>query len=142
MSLFTCLRAAAPLLAMSLIACGQTAPAATPQTIETGQDQAGSTIQARVGDTVRIKLVEKFPVPGSSLVWDVSSSAPEVLKRDKVTRDPAERPRVGEVAYTADFKAVAAGQANLIASGSATCEAMAKPGCPNQDFTIVVKVSP
>jgi len=42
--------------------------------------------------------------------------------------------------YTAEFKAVAAGQAKLDAKGVTSCEAMAKSGCPDQalSFTIVV----
>jgi predicted secreted protein len=114
---------------------------AAPQTRVVGEADAGRTVQARIGDTVQVRLVESFPVPGSSLVWDVSSSAPSVLAPGSVTRDPAERPRVGQVAYTAEFSAKSGGQAQLIARGSTTCEAMAKQSCPNQDFTITVVVS-
>jgi predicted secreted protein len=123
-----------------VIACGQVTPGSHPQTVVVGLDQAGKTIQARVGDTVRVTLKEEFPVPGSSLVWDVSSSAPEVLAPARVTRDPATRPQRGEVSYTADFKAVTSGQASLMAIGHTTCEAMAKPACPDQDFTVTVQV--
>ena len=56
-------------------------------------------------------------------------------------RDPAERPRTGSVAYTADFTAGGAGTANLIARGSRTCEAMAGPGCQNTNFTVTIAIS-
>lgn len=124
-----------------LLGCGSAAAPAAHDTFVLGEADAGKTVQARVGDTVRVKLQESFPVPGSSLVWDVSSSSPSVLAAGKVTRDPAERPRMGQVAYTAEFTARASGQAQLIARGSTTCEAMTKQGCPNRDFTITVNVS-
>jgi hypothetical protein len=134
------LHAPAVLLCASLLACGSaTATGSTPSTIVVNQDFAGKTVQAHVGDTIRVQLQESFPLPGSSLVWDVTTSAPSVVKLDKVTRDPAERPRKGTVAYTADFSASAAGQAKLFARGSQTCEAM--PTCPQKDFTITVVVS-
>jgi hypothetical protein len=122
-------------------ACGSPAIPGAHRTVIVGEADAGKTVQVRVGDTVRVALHESFPVPGSSLVWDVSSSAPSVLAAGKVTRDPAVRPRVGQVSYTADFTAAAAGQAQLIARGSTTCEAMSKVGCPNRDFTTTVMVS-
>lgn len=124
-----------------LLGCGSTAAPIVHDTLVLGEADAGKTVQARVGDTVQVKLQESFPVPGSSLVWDVSSLAPSVLAAGKVTRDPAERPRIGQVAYTAEFAARAGGQAQLIARGSTTCEAMTKGGCPNRDFTITVIVS-
>ena len=120
-------------------ACGSIGPAHTPATLVVKEDAAGKTIQAQVGDTVQVELTESFPVPGSSLVWDVSSSAPSVLKLASVTRDPAERPRQGTVQYTADFAAAASGEAKLFARGSQTCEAM--PSCPQRDFTVTVEVS-
>ncbi|HEY3587367.1 MAG TPA: hypothetical protein VGK85_09440 [Myxococcaceae bacterium] len=129
-------RALLAILATALVACGSIGPAYTPSTIVVKEDSAGQTVQAHVSDTVEVQLVESFPVPGSSLVWDVSSSAPGVLKLDKVTRDPAVRPRQGTVQYTADFTVTATGQAKLFARGSQTCEAM--PTCPQKDFTVTV----
>ena len=128
------------ILAMA-VACGGTAtPVAAHSTIVVGQDQAGKTVDAKVGDTVRVKLTEEFPLPGSSLVWDVTSSRPTLLKLDKVTRDPAERPRQGNVAYTADFVAKSGGSADLIARGSRTCEAMAAPACQSINFTVTIRI--
>jgi hypothetical protein len=141
MNIKTWLRALIGLLAAVSFACGSAAVPAAHSTLVVGEGDAGKSLQARVGDTVRVQLQESFPVPGSSLVWDVSSNAPSVLAAGKVTRDPAERPRIGQVSYTADFTAAAAGQAQLIARGSTTCEAMTKEGCPNRDFTMTVIVS-
>lgn len=124
-----------------ILACGSAATPVAPSTLMVGEANAGKTVHARVGDTIRVKLQEDFPVRGSSLIWDVSTSAPSVLRAGTVTRDPSVRPPTGHVAYTADFAAVAGGQAQLIARGSTTCEAMAKPGCPNRNFMIAVVVS-
>jgi hypothetical protein len=127
-------------LAVVFTACGSAVvPAHTPQTIVINQDSAGKTISAHVGDTLEVRLQESFPVPGSSLTWDVSTSAPSVLKPGSVTRDPAERPRQGTVKFTADFAALAAGEAKLFAKGAQTCEAM--PTCPQKDFTVTVSVT-
>ena len=134
----TLLRAPAFVLVALVVACGSIGPAATPQTIAVHEDSAGKTVTAHVGDTVEVQLQESFPVPGSSLTWDVSTSAPSVLKLDRVTRDPAERPRQGTVKFTADFSATATGEAKLFARGSQTCEAM--PTCPQKDFTVTIDV--
>jgi len=120
-------------------ACGSTSSAGVGQTIVLHEDSAGKTISAHVGDVVSVQLTESFPVPGSSLTWDVSSSAPSVLKLRDVTRDPAQRPVKGTVKYTADFSATAAGEAKLFARGAQTCEAM--PSCPQKDFTVTVDVT-
>jgi hypothetical protein len=128
------------LLAVALAACGgSVGPAHNPTTIAVTQDAAGKIVSAHVGDTVEVQLQESFPVPGSSLTWDVSTSAPSVLKLQAVKRDPAERPRQGTVKYTADFSATASGEAKLFARGSQTCEAM--PSCPQKDFTVTIDVS-
>jgi len=128
------------LFAFALAACGApVGPAHTPETVVVNQDSAGKSVSAHVGDTIEVRLEESFPVPGSSLTWDVSTSAPSVLKLDRVTRDPAERPRQGTVKYTADFSATAGGEAKLFARGAQTCEAMAT--CPQKDFTVTIDVS-
>jgi hypothetical protein len=129
------------LSAVLALACGTVQTPGAPTTIVVAESDAGKTVQAKVGDTVRVKLQEDFPVPGSSLVWDVSSSAPSVLAPGPVTRDPAQGPAVGHVQYQADFVAGASGQAELNAHGATTCEAMAKASCPDRWFTITVIVS-
>lgn len=129
-------------LAVAVGACG--APAATGghSTFLLGAADAGRTVRVQVGDTVRVALEEDFPVPGSSLVWDVTSSAPSVLQRGAVTRSPKVMGVPGgHDTYSADFKAVGSGPAVLDAHGATTCEAMAKQNCPDRDFTITVIVS-
>ena len=106
-----------------------------------GQPDAGRTIQVKVGDTVRVTLTEERPVPGSSLTWDVTSSAPSVLQAGTVTRSPATMTPVGSDTYTADFLALTSGQVVLDAHGTTSCEAMAKQNCPDRVFQISVVVT-
>jgi hypothetical protein len=113
---------------------------ASGSTMELGQQDAGRTVQVSVGDTVRIKLVEDRPVPGSSVTWVVTSSLPSVLQAGTVTRNPATMTPVGSDTYTADFLAVTGGQALLSALGTTSCEAMAKANCPDRAFQITVVV--
>jgi hypothetical protein len=105
-----------------------------------GTEQAGTTVHAQVGDTIRVKLQDSFPVPGSSLVWSVSSSSPSILSPTSTTA-PTPAPMRGVSPYVADFLAQTSGQAILNARGATTCEAMAKQYCPDQAFTIRVIVS-
>jgi FtsP/CotA-like multicopper oxidase with cupredoxin domain len=125
---------------MVLAACGTVSQAPVGRTILVGQAQAGQTVQAHVGDTVRVRLTDQFPVPGSSVVWDVSSSSPSVLVLN-ATVSPSPRPMHGEATYSADFAAQAAGQAQLLAHAATSCEAMPKLNCPDQRFTITVVIS-
>ena len=119
--------------------CGTTTHAPST-TVVLGQQDAGRSVQARVGDTVRVTLTEDRPVPGSSLVWGVTSSLPSVLQAGAVTRNPATVTPVGSDTYTADFLAVSSGQAVLDAHGTTSCEAMAKQNCPDRDLKITVVV--
>jgi hypothetical protein len=120
-------------------ACGS-ASGAGPQVVELGLDQAGQTVQVRVGDHLRMKLQDQFPVPGSSLVWRVSSSPAGILALESESGpSPQQGLRAGD--YTAEFVARSAGQAMLTAHGATTCEAMAKPSCPDREFSITVTVS-
>ena len=138
------LRASACIVAAAVVACGASGTSASVdhKTIAVGKDQAGQTIHVGVGDTVIVNVEEQFgPVPGIALVWDVSTSVPTVLKLEKVTRDPADRPRVGSVEYRAQFIAAKSGEASLFARGSQTCEAMAAPACKGLDFVIKVVVA-
>jgi hypothetical protein len=122
-----------------IASCGAVTHAAGG-TVELGQQDAGRTVQVNVGDTIRIKLVEDRPVPGSSVTWDVTSSLPSVLQAGTVTRDPATMTPVGSDTYTADFLALTGGQALLNAHGTTSCEAMAKASCPDRAFQITVAV--
>lgn len=131
---------AAP-LALAIFSCGGAAISSS-RTITLGEKDAGTTIHARVGDTVRLQLVDSFPVPGSSLVWDVTTTDRAVLS--VVTTDRTQQVRSGpggSDTYTATFNAAGAGQAVLNANGATTCEAMAKQSCPDRNFTITVVVA-
>jgi predicted secreted protein len=132
---------ATPLLIVAA-ACGSAAAAPASRTIDLVEKDAGSTVQVRAGDTVRVQLVESFPVPGSSLVWDVTSTDQAVLLGIKAERTPQVRSGPGGTdTYTAFFKAAGAGRATLTGHGATTCEAMAKQSCPDRNFTIDVAVA-
>jgi predicted secreted protein len=123
-------------------ACGGTPAPVAATTILLHQSDAGKTFSVRGGDTVRITLDDNYPVPGSSLVWNVASSTASILQPGTVTRSPQVRSGPGRTdTYTAEFRAMTAGQAVLAAKGATTCEAMAKTNCPDQQFTITVVVT-
>jgi hypothetical protein len=93
-----------PLLIVA-VACGSAAATPASRTIDLVEKDAGSTVQVRAGDSVRVQLVESFPVPGSSLVWDVTSSDPAVLSVIKADRTPQARSGPGGTdTYTAFFR--------------------------------------
>ena len=122
--------------------CSVLATRAPSSTVVLGQADAGRMVQVKVGDTVRVTLEEDFPVPGSSLVWNVTSLEPSVLRQGPVIRSPQVRSGPGtHDTYMADFGAIAAGQAVLDAHGATSCEAMAKQNCPDRDFKITVVVT-
>jgi hypothetical protein len=127
---------------MAAVSCGGAPAPASGRTIVLNQTDSGKTFNVRGGDTVRIVLTDNYPVPGSSLVWNVSGSPANVLKAGTVNRSPQVRSGPGRTdTYTADFLAIGAGQAKLDAKGATTCEAMAKANCPDQAFTITVVVT-
>jgi predicted secreted protein len=129
-------------LLLAAVACGSAPPAPASRTVDLLEKDAGSTVQVRTGDTVRVQLIESFPVPGSSLVWDVTSSDSAVLSELKADRTPQVRSGPGGIdTYTAFFNAAAAGRATLNAHGATTCEAMAQQSCPDRHFTITVDVT-
>ena len=126
---------------MAAVSCGGT-PASAGTTIVLKQTDAGKTFNLHGGDTVRVVLVDTYPVPGSSLVWTVAASPAGVLKAGASSRSAQVRDSgPGRTdTYTAEFLAAGAGQAVLDANGATSCEAMAKSGCPDKHFTITVVV--
>jgi hypothetical protein len=127
---------------MAAVACGGAPAQANGSTVVLHQTDGGKTFNVRGGDTVRVELIDTYPVPGSSLVWNVSGSPANILKAGTVGRSPQVRNGPGRTDdYTANFLAVGAGLAVLDANGATTCEAMAKPNCPDQHFTITVVVT-
>jgi len=121
-------------------ACGLAPGPAAPRVVELGLDQAGQSVPVRVGDHVRVKLQDQFPVPGSSLVWRVSSSPAGVLTL-QAESGPSAQQGLRAADYTAEFVARSQGHAVLTAHGATSCEAMAKQACPDREFTITVNVS-
>src|SRR5579872_6208948 len=96
---------AVPLLAITL-ACGATATPASTRTISLTDQNAGQTVQARSGDTVKVGLQEGSPVPGSSLTWSVTSGAPSILRGVAVDRTtPVTSGPSRQDTYTATFEA-------------------------------------
>jgi predicted secreted protein len=124
-------------------ACGGTAPSpVSHQSLALGTPDAGHTTHVRVGDSVVVTLQDEYPVPGSSLVWNVTTPDSSILEAGMTTRSPQVKSGPGgHDTYTAVFRAIAAGQAVLDAHGTTSCEAMAKQNCPDRDFTITVVVS-
>ena len=127
---------------MAGVSCGGAQATSAASTIVLKQADAGKTFNIHGGDTIRVVLVDTYPVPGSSLVWTVSASPAGVLKASAQNRSPQVRDAgPGRTdTYMAEFVATSAGQAVLDAQGATTCEAMAKSGCPDQHFTITVVV--
>jgi hypothetical protein len=96
----------------------------------------------KVGDTVRVTLQDDYPVPGSSVIWNVASSNQAVLTPGPVLRSTPMPSGPGQHdTYTGDFSATAPGQAILDLHGTTTCEAMTKQNCPDRDFKITVVVT-
>jgi hypothetical protein len=127
---------------VAAVSCGGAPAQAAATTIVLHEADAGKTFNVHGGDTIRVVLTDTYPVPGSSLVWTVLASPTSVLKAGAWSRSAQVRDSgPGRTdTYTADFSAVAAGSGKLDANGARSCEAMAKPGCPDQtlSFTIVV----
>jgi hypothetical protein len=130
------------LLVGAVSACGGVPAPAAGSTVLLSKSDAGKTVTVHGGDTIRITLDDTYPVPGSSLVWTVGSSASSVLQAGTTNRTKQVKNGPGRTdTYTADFHAIGAGQAVLNASGATTCEAMAKTNCPDQQFAITVTVT-
>jgi hypothetical protein len=128
---------------MAAVSCGGSPANQAASTIVLKETDANKTFNVHGGDTVRVVLIDTYPVPGSSLVWTVSASPAGVLKASSQNRSPQVRdagPGRSDT-YTAEFLATSAGQAVLDARGATTCEAMAKSGCPDRQFTITVIVA-
>jgi hypothetical protein len=123
-------------------ACGAAQGSAVGTTIVLHESDAGKTFNLHGGDVVRVILDDTYPVPGSSLVWNVAGSPTTILQPGAVTRSPQVRSGPGRTdTYTAEFRAAGAGQAVLDAKGATTCEAMAKSNCPDRHFTVTVVVT-
>jgi hypothetical protein len=113
---------------------------AVPRQLVLTQPDAGRPVTVHRGDTVEVSLEDSKPVPGSSLIWNVTSSDAGVLQPGAVHRSLPPGAVTGHGTYTADFTAVAPGQARLVATGQRKCEAMADASCPPQQLVFPVGV--
>jgi predicted secreted protein len=126
-----------------LSGCGASAGATDASVTLSGKDD-GRTITVKPGTTIQLTLEDSFGPPGSSLTWDADSSAPSVLVRSTTRMDPALPPNAlpqGTVRYLAEFKAQAAGQAQIVGHGRRTCEAMNPAFCQQATFAVTVQVT-
>ncbi len=129
----------AVLLVLSLGACG--AAAAAPSTSLTiHQQDAGHAYSIHPGDTVTVDLLDSFPVPGSSVIWNADSSDGTVLNRVSVTRETPSGIAHSQAHYIATFKALKSGKASIRMVGTARCEAMNPAFCPQPSGAVAVRI--
>ena len=125
-------------LALSACAAFAAAPASE---LTLHQQDSGHRYSVRVGDTVKVDLLDSFPVPGSSVVWNADTSNGTVLTRLNTTREsPASFAR-SQAHYVATFKAQKSGQATIKMVGTAHCEAMNPAACAQPAGSITITVS-
>lgn len=136
-------RAASPRVPVALVAavllasCG----ASTASQVTTTEADFGRSISIHVGDTVRVDLIDRFSVPGSSIIWTADSSEADVLERTSSTRQNPPGIMDAEAHYVALFRAVGKGQATIVATGATSCEAMNPAYCQQHAGTINVSVT-
>ena len=99
----------------------------------------GTTVRVLVGQIIQVRLTDSRPIPGSSLVWAVSSSDPAILRLQSAQQGAAAPMR--DSVYSATFVARGRGTARLHAAGATTCEAMLKSACPDRAAEITVEVT-
>jgi len=124
---------------LALSAC--TVVAASQPELTLHQQDSGRHYTVHVGDTVRVDLLDTFPVPGSSTVWTADSSNPSVLSRTSTSRETPASIMGGQAHYIATFKARKSGEATIQLTGAARCEAMNPAFCPQPSGAIALTVS-
>ena len=103
---------------------------------------AGTTPTIATGQTVSLTLTDSLGVPGSSTTWTADTSDPTVLSRTTANTMPPPGYSPG-MHWTATFTFTAEhpGHADIVATSSATCEAMNPAYChgpPPMSFHITV----
>lgn len=126
----------ATVLPLIAAACGP----GTSLTLTTA-DAAG-THTIKVGETVTVTLTNSLGVPGSSTTWTADTTNSTVLRRTGMNdpRAPSYSPGTQWPA-TFTFTAEQSGRADIVATSSATCEAMNPAYChgpPPMTFHITV----
>lgn len=101
----------------------------------------GRSISIQVGDTLKVDLMDRFFVPGSSIIWTADSSNADVLERTSVTRENPPAIMNAQAHYIAVFKAIGKGEATIVATGATSCEAMNPAYCQQHAGTISVAVN-
>ena len=120
-------RAAALLLAVGCSAsCGHTESDAA---LNLNANQAGGTFHIHLGQVVKVTLVERFGVPGSSIRWSADSSNGGVLARTSTTEARPAALTNATYPIVIEFKAADSGRADIEATTHATCEAMSPAYC-------------
>jgi hypothetical protein len=104
------------------------------------EEDAGRTISVQVGDTITVDLMDRFFVPGSSIVWDADTSDARVLQRARTSRESPPAIMNAQAHYSAVFWAVGSGTAQIRLVGTARCEAMNPAYCPGHGGSITVQV--
>lgn len=137
--------ATAVMAALLSVACGSPSAGspgpgstATPTPIRVTETDFGQTIRASQGQSVEVELIDRRPVPGSSLVWSVSSTDAAVLELKSEL--PGVAAPMKDSVYRAWFVARRAGTAKIHAAGATTCEAMLKSGCPDRSADVTIQV--
>ena len=130
----------AGLVLATLLLAGCAATASGPAEIAIHEADLGGTFSLHVGDTVKVDLLDRFPVPGSSIVWDAASSDPSILERVSTQRENPSGIMNAQAHYTAVFKAKAAGTAKIEMTGATRCEAMNAAYCQQHGGNVTVNV--
>ena len=125
---------------LALSACAAFA-AASPSELTLHQQDAGHQYAVHVGDTVKVDLLDTFPVSGSSVVWTADTSNAAVLTRVGATRATPPSFARSQAHYIATFKAQKSGVATIKMAGVAHCEAMNPAFCPQPGGTITITVT-
>ena len=131
------------LTALFVLACGRAGAAAPPpaheQPLVLREADFGSTVTVSRGQHIALELIDRRPVPGSATVWTAESTQPGVVELTAQSHSTAGPARSGE--YRASLVARRSGDAIIAIHGIATCEAMAKSNCPDQQQQISVRVT-
>ncbi|GAC1479262.1 MAG: hypothetical protein PVSMB9_02650 [Candidatus Dormibacteria bacterium] len=128
-------------LAVLLSACGAVVLGAPNPPLTLHQRDFGHSYSIHAGDSVRLELVDTFPVPGSSVVWNADSADPSILTRVAATRGTPSSIANSKAGYVVVFKAIKSGQATIEAVGTASCEAMNPAFCPQPSGSIAITIS-
>lgn len=129
----------AVLLVLSLGACGAVA-GAPGASVTVHEQDAGHAYSIHVGDTLNVDLLDSFPVPGSSIVWNADTSDGTVLSRVSATRETPSGIAHRQAHYLATFKALKSGKAIIQMVGTARCEAMNPAFCPQPSGAVAVRI--